>query len=81
LEGERKALEGLKIDMIKRVKMLEFAIRQERSKKEGPSLADQRKPSVASIDTVATDTVIENYRKGFGHSKSREMLKKYFNMI
>lgn len=81
LEGERKALENLKNDLIRRVKMLEYTIRQERYLKMTRSKTTdtiERKPS---IETIATDAVVENYRKGFGHSKSREMLKKYLTLI
>lgn len=30
LEGQRRAAENLKVDLLRRVKMLEFALRQER---------------------------------------------------
>lgn len=31
LEGQRKSAENLKVDLLRRVKMLEYALRQERS--------------------------------------------------
>jgi hypothetical protein len=54
-----------------------------RSKNEGQSstLADQRKPSIASFDTITTDPTMEGYRKGLGHTKSRELLKRLFDFI
>lgn len=98
LEGERKAMESLKSDLVKRVKMLEASLKQERlmatdprakSSDKGPEgLANSesdanlqaRKASEGSevVEPVATNSST----RGFSHSRSKEMLRKYnFSVI
>ncbi|KAJ9096739.1 hypothetical protein QFC21_005009 [Naganishia friedmannii] len=48
LEGERRSAENLKMDMMRRVKMLEFALKQERSK----SLSGTGTVSAANAGTI-----------------------------
>jgi striatin 1/3/4 len=49
LEGERRSAENLKMDMLRRVKMLEFALKQER----GKSLASGAAGGAAAGGTIA----------------------------
>lgn len=49
LEGERRSFENIKIDLLRRVKMMEYALRVERSVS---SLCSHRQPQILS----ATDT-------------------------
>ncbi|UZJ57434.1 hypothetical protein CBS101457_006754 [Exobasidium rhododendri] len=55
LEGERRSVENLKTDLMRRVKMLEFALRQERSKylASGTSAATPHTGSVAPAKNPA----------------------------
>ncbi|TPX57969.1 hypothetical protein PhCBS80983_g03447 [Powellomyces hirtus] len=117
LEGERRGTENLKTDLMRRVKMLEFALRQERSKftklqsekqSSSPLPGEQAQSTGApNAQTVGTHTSTEapmhtlpdavlaapssygtlnlsagsgtllNYSKGYGHVRSKEILKNY----
>jgi len=48
LEGERRGLENLKNDLLRRIKMLEFALRQERSKFYTPPTQEDNKAAAAA---------------------------------
>ncbi|KAJ3154967.1 hypothetical protein HDU86_004486 [Geranomyces michiganensis] len=114
LEGERRGTENLKIDLMRRVKMLEFALRQERGKftklqtekqSSSPTPGEQSStqapgpnavaPPIDSVPTLpdnvlsapsnygtlnlsggGTGTLL-NYSKGYGHVRSKEILKNY----
>jgi len=57
LEGERRGIENLKVDLIRRIKMLEYALRQERIK----YLQLQQKISNNEVSTVgSTDKISPN---------------------
>ncbi|KAJ3000205.1 hypothetical protein HDV02_000118 [Globomyces sp. JEL0801] len=76
LEGERKAIDNMKTDLVRRVKMLEYALRQERSKVS----KDATVPETVEKDLneiIKPPGGLMNYSKGFGHSRSREILKSY----
>ncbi|KAI8826550.1 WD40-repeat-containing domain protein [Fimicolochytrium jonesii] len=114
LEGERRGTENLRTDLMRRVKMLEYALRQERTK--FTKLQQEKRSSVTASDdataasqnnaAASTATVSEppaalpenvlaasanygtlnlggglgtslNYTKGFGHARSKEILKNY----
>ncbi|KAJ3296021.1 hypothetical protein HK104_002052 [Borealophlyctis nickersoniae] len=111
LEGERRGVENLKTDLLRRVKMLEYALRQERTKflnlqqqlKEGNSsgsegaIGQQPPPNPANTSQTAPISILTmpdaalsasvnygtlggsllNFSKGFGHMRSREILKKW----
>ncbi|KAI8590135.1 WD40-repeat-containing domain protein [Geranomyces variabilis] len=113
LEGERRGTENLKMDLMRRVKMLEFALRQERGKftklqtekqSSSPTPGEQSStqsqgqatlaPPVDALPTLpdnvlsapsnygtlnlsgGTGTLL-NYSKGYGHMRSKEILKNY----
>ncbi|KAJ3039309.1 hypothetical protein HDV00_012301 [Rhizophlyctis rosea] len=116
LEGERRGVENLKTDLVRRVKMLEYALRQERTKflnlqqqyagqqQEGASMAAENQPppptvppapnqtNVAAIadaalpassqyGTIGAGGTLLNFSKGFGHARSREILKNYLREV
>ena len=62
LEGEKKGMEGLKLDLIRRIKMLEFALKQEREKSnllrqgtQQPETESSQPPSINGIIDPAFD--------------------------
>ncbi|CAO1629140.1 unnamed protein product [Parajaminaea phylloscopi] len=58
LEGERRGAENLKTNLMRRVKMLEYALKQERSKllSTSPSAATAKHPAIAGIEREASLT-------------------------
>jgi hypothetical protein len=78
LEGERKAMDNLKQDLVRRIKMLEYSLRQERLKK---SDSDEQQQIVPQTPVLGPPRMTQEaglmLRKGFGHNRSRELLKSY----
>ncbi|KAL5040121.1 hypothetical protein BDV3_002495 [Batrachochytrium dendrobatidis] len=58
LEGERQALEHLKSDLLRRVKMLEYSLRQERSKY--MALAQKQQVATASVVTLSAGSDLQS---------------------
>ncbi|KAJ3275906.1 hypothetical protein HDV01_006772 [Terramyces sp. JEL0728] len=91
LEGERRAMDNLKSDLLRRIKMLEYALKQERNKQGEqttsptpvvpPTIVEEDKPEPTETSTpqanVLPQGTLLNFTKGFGHSRSRELLKSY----
>ncbi|KAF9992322.1 hypothetical protein BGZ80_002940 [Entomortierella chlamydospora] len=76
LEGEKRGIDNTKMDLMKRVKMLEYALRQERSKyvegKEGNAVSA---PSPSGV----TQTNINGASGLVGYNKAQNRLSTYSN--
>ncbi|KAJ8662327.1 hypothetical protein O0I10_002021 [Lichtheimia ornata] len=85
LEGERRGMENVKIDLMKRVKMLEFALRQERkrhlsSTQDQPSdVGNTDSPNTVSAsspamhkEVIPKTQAISSNNEYLGNSKARE---------
>lgn len=77
LEGERKAMDNLKQDLVRRIKMLEYSLRQERLKKSESDDQQTVQQTPLIGPPSITQEIGSNFVKGFGHSRSRELLKSY----
>jgi len=85
LEGERKGQENLKRDLVRRVKMLEFALRQERARTHklqfGSEMpADMRSKSNPSVDELKQSEIqspIPTNKIGSG----RQLLRQYLQEV
>ncbi|KAI8093369.1 WD40-repeat-containing domain protein [Halteromyces radiatus] len=76
LEGERRGVENLKTDLIKRVKMLEYALRQERKKNIGISSQTKRQlPYVTSTNLSSMSPTMESIADSKMREKSQQTLK------
>ncbi|OAD77850.1 hypothetical protein PHYBLDRAFT_180018, partial [Phycomyces blakesleeanus NRRL 1555(-)] len=90
LEGERRGVENLRMDLMKRVKMLEYALRQERKRHLGTtksSTINSSSPAIShattttTTTTAATDPTIGLSSEAKSHSdtklreKSQDVLK------
>ncbi|GLH12177.1 Lissencephaly-1 homolog [Gryllus bimaculatus] len=90
LQGERKGQENLKNDLVRRIKMLEYALKQERAKyhklkygtelQQGdvkPPMFDEHSGPEAPVDGEATFTSVSNvsWRQG------RQLLRQYLQEI
>jgi len=89
LQGERKGQENLKRDLIRRIKMLEFALRQERQKlhklKYGTELKFPEEKEDADEEEVgvnAGDAIIsKNHDLMFNYRQGRQLLRQYLQEI
>ncbi|KAF8955313.1 hypothetical protein BGZ46_002662, partial [Entomortierella lignicola] len=76
LEGEKRGIDNTKIDLMKRVKMLEYALRQERSKyvesKEGNAVS-------ATSPTGVTQSNVNGVSGLISHNKAQNRLSSYSN--
>ncbi|XP_077862092.1 striatin-3-like [Saccoglossus kowalevskii] len=83
LQGERKGQENLKQDLVRRIKMLEYALKQERSKyhklKFGTELNPENKPlfdgEEGEEDLILPQNSQMNFRQG------RQLLRQYLQEI
>ncbi|KAF9111260.1 hypothetical protein BGX27_005175 [Mortierella sp. AM989] len=77
LEGEKRGIDNTKIDLMKRVKMLEYALRQERSKyvegKEGNAVSA---PSPSQVSGVTQPNGVSGL---INHNKAQNRLSTYSN--
>ncbi|CAO3657077.1 unnamed protein product [Mucor hiemalis] len=78
LEGERRGMENMKMTMIKRVKMLEYALRQERKRHAGVTTTSEDDQNITSTTTsdikrpdAPSTPIVDNKLK----EKSREVLR------
>ncbi|XP_064086558.1 striatin-4-like isoform X3 [Macrobrachium nipponense] len=88
LNGERKGQENLKSDLVRRIKMLEYALKQERAKyhklKYGTDLVqgDMNPPSEDGGEEVRVDTdAILSTNTNVSWKQSRQLLRQYLQEI
>ncbi|NP_001296588.1 striatin-3-like [Hydra vulgaris] len=86
LQGERKGQENLKRDLIRRIKMLEFALRKERQKfhklKYGtelklPDIKDDEDHDLANNEIISN----KNHDLVFNYKQGRQLLRQYLQEI
>ncbi|KIJ60605.1 hypothetical protein HYDPIDRAFT_170086 [Hydnomerulius pinastri MD-312] len=70
LEGERRSFENVKLDLMRRIKMLEYALRMERSKQLAPQSTTVPPSKLASIQQNAKDDV-HSHKDGSSGSSPR----------
>ncbi|XP_077585814.1 striatin [Stigmatopora nigra] len=86
LQGERKGQENLKKDLVRRIKMLEFALKQERAKyhklKYGTELnqGDMKPPSYESDETNENDTS-GSLNNQLSWKQGRQLLRQYLQEV
>jgi len=87
LQGERKGQENLKRDMVRRIKMLEFALRQERQKfhkvKYGTDLKIPDPKDDKETEELANNELIvnNNHDLVFNYRQGRQLLRQYLQEI
>ncbi|XP_077468759.1 striatin isoform X3 [Stigmatopora argus] len=86
LQGERKGQENLKKDLVRRIKMLEFALKQERAKyhklKYGTELnqGDMKPPSYESDETNENDSS-GSLNNQLSWKQGRQLLRQYLQEV
>lgn len=87
LEGEKRGIENVKNDLMKRVKMLEFALRQERAKyvqtsgvKSEYEVSTTSSPATL-VNKERTERASTLPKARMGTAKSRELLKAYLQEV
>lgn len=85
LQGERKGQENLKKDLIRRIKMLEFVLRQERQKyhklKYGTDMKLPESKEEKDEDISTNDLVNKNHELVFNYRQGRQLLRQYLQEI
>ncbi|XP_051957105.1 LOW QUALITY PROTEIN: striatin-like [Xyrauchen texanus] len=87
LQGERKGQENLKKDLVRRIKMLEYALKQERAKyhklKYGTELnqGDMKLPSYDSDDGNENEALPEPPNSQLNWKQGRQLLRKYLQEV
>ncbi|XP_023652088.1 striatin isoform X4 [Paramormyrops kingsleyae] len=88
LQGERKGQENLKKDLVRRIKMLEYALKQERAKyhklKYGTELnqGDLKPPSYNSDDGSENENEVQGTRNNqFSWKQGRQLLRQYLQEV
>jgi len=85
LQGERTGQENLKRDLIRRIKMLEFALRQERAKlhklKFGTELNVETKMNDSLDDSKSNDDQSSNANSNMSWKHGRQLLRKYLQEV
>ncbi|XP_044144483.1 striatin isoform X2 [Bufo gargarizans] len=87
LQGERKGQENLKKDLVRRIKMLEYALKQERAKyhklKYGTELnqGDVKPPNYDSDETNEADVQPQPQNSQFIWKQSRQLLRQYLQEV
>ncbi|KIK95854.1 hypothetical protein PAXRUDRAFT_826583 [Paxillus rubicundulus Ve08.2h10] len=70
LEGERRSFENVKLDLMRRIKMLEYALRMERSKQLAPQSTGVPPSKLAAIQQSAKDDA-QSHKDGSSGSSPR----------
>ncbi|KAF9228778.1 WD40 repeat-like protein [Gyrodon lividus] len=70
LEGERRSFENVKLDLMRRIKMLEYALRMERSKQLAPQSTTVPPSKLAAIQQSAKDDA-QSHKDGSSGSSPR----------
>ncbi|XP_075700398.1 striatin-3 isoform X2 [Rhinoderma darwinii] len=87
LQGERKGQENLKKDLVRRIKMLEYALKQERAKyhklKYGTELSqgDMKMPSTESEETKESDISPGLANSQLTWKQGRQLLRQYLQEV
>uniref|UniRef100_W5KL89 Striatin, calmodulin binding protein 3 n=1 Tax=Astyanax mexicanus TaxID=7994 RepID=W5KL89_ASTMX len=87
LQGERKGQENLKNDLVRRIKMLEYALKQERAKyhklKYGTELnqGEVKMPSFESEDTKETEVPAVPQNSQLTWKQGRQLLRQYLQEV
>uniref|UniRef100_A0A8B9KY19 Striatin n=1 Tax=Astyanax mexicanus TaxID=7994 RepID=A0A8B9KY19_ASTMX len=87
LQGERKGQENLKKDLVRRIKMLEYALKQERAKyhklKYGTELqqGDMKAPSYDSDDGNENEALPEPPNSQLSWKQGRQLLRQYLQEV
>ncbi|XP_027027950.2 striatin-3 isoform X1 [Tachysurus fulvidraco] len=87
LQGERKGQENLKNDLVRRIKMLEYALKQERAKyhklKYGTELnqSEVKMPSFESEDTKDTEVSSVPQNSQLTWKQGRQLLRQYLQEV
>ena len=87
LQGERKGQENLKQDLVRRIKMLEYALKQERSKyhklKYGTEMNqdDLKAPTFEKKDDEAVENEITTQNSNVSWRQGRHLLRQYLQEI
>ncbi|XP_071963535.1 striatin-3-like isoform X2 [Antedon mediterranea] len=85
LQGERKGQENLKHDLVRRIKMLEYALKQERSKfhklKFGTDPSGELKPPTFEGDDISEDDSVISPNAQVNFKQGRQLLRQYLQEI
>ncbi|XP_066474071.1 striatin-3 isoform X2 [Tiliqua scincoides] len=87
LQGERKGQENLKKDLVRRIKMLEYALKQERAKyhklKYGTELnqGDLKMPTFESEETKDTEVPSVPHNSQLTWKQGRQLLRQYLQEV
>ncbi|CAD5234068.1 unnamed protein product [Bursaphelenchus xylophilus] len=90
LNGERKGQEELKRDLVRRIKMLEYSLKQERakvarltneSKAEINDENEEERPRDEPLGAIEVDAVIPNPQASPVYRQARSLLRQYLNEI
>lgn len=87
LQGERKGQENLKKDLVRRIKMLEYALKQERAKfhklKYGTELnqGDLKMPTFESEDTKDSEAPTAPHNSQLTWKQGRQLLRQYLQEV
>ncbi|XP_006785925.1 striatin-3 isoform X2 [Neolamprologus brichardi] len=87
LQGERKGQENLKHDLVRRIKMLEYALKQERAKyhklKYGTELnqGEMKMPSFESEDTKDSEVSAVHANSQLTWKQGRQLLRQYLQEV
>ncbi|XP_073433918.1 striatin-3 isoform X4 [Dendrobates tinctorius] len=87
LQGERKGQENLKKDLVRRIKMLEYALKQERSKyhklKYGTELSqgDMKMPAIESEETKESEIPPGLPNSQLTWKQGRQLLRQYLQEV
>ncbi|TKC50311.1 hypothetical protein EI555_017973, partial [Monodon monoceros] len=87
LQGERKGQENLKKDLVRRIKMLEYALKQERAKyhklKYGTELnqGDLKMPTFESEETKDTEALTAPQNSQLTWKQGRQLLRQYLQEV
>ncbi|XP_078491586.1 striatin-3 [Ciona intestinalis] len=83
LQGERKGQENLKRDLIRRIKMLEFALKQERAKvhklKFGTDISMEQKHNETNEESKTNEMQTTNAHMSWRHG--RQLLRQYLQEV
>ncbi|RSH80896.1 uncharacterized protein EHS24_008324 [Apiotrichum porosum] len=69
LEGQRRSAENLKVDLLRRVKMLEFALRQERTKSSSAGVGRSASTSAIAVPPSRLATLKDEEKSGHDTDK------------
>ncbi|XP_071833496.1 striatin-3-like [Apostichopus japonicus] len=85
LQGERKGQENLKRDLVRRIKMLEYALRQERAKfqrlKSGHDTREEIKPPTFDGEEGGEEETALSPNNQINFKQSRQLLRQYLQEI